>query len=218
MDVGRNRDYQVGTSGERLALLVLFILRRRYHPNVSVIVAAELPFGIRTIESRSKQAGRAECSHEVFVVVSVYGKIFLNRPRDIDGAKLHIVGGVKLVVGAALVSDRVELLKALGMDIASQVRQRSLGQHLDVVDAIIHGHRAFEHRTPKRDIALSGNGVGGNIDFRYYFLRSVRNDAAHADAGSEVQIGGRNLGGQIITDQADAIGLRAQLEHGTIGA
>ena len=104
------------------------------------------------------------------------------------------------------------------MDIATQVRNGSFGYHLDIVDSIIDSNNALEHRATQGDIAFAGNGIRRDIDFGDDFTQSLGDDTPQCDAGTKVQIGGRDLGGQIVAKHANTVGLRAQFEHRAIHA
>src|SRR5271167_5009369 len=116
VNIHRDRDDKIRPACERLAFLILFVLGRGDHPYIAVVVAAEFAFRIGSIQGRREKAGRAKSSDEIFIVVAIYGQIFFHRPYDIDGTKLDIISGVRLVVSAALVSDRIELLETFGVN------------------------------------------------------------------------------------------------------
>ena len=111
---------------------------------------------------------------------------------------------VRFAVRAALISDGLELLVALGMLLAAQMRQSRVRRHLDVIDAIVNGDRALQHRAAEGYIAFARNRIGGDIHFGHDLSRGVGDNAFHRDTSPEVQIRGRNLRGQAFRDQAHA--------------
>src|SRR5579862_9774877 len=79
-DVGWDSDHQIRAAGQGLSILILFVFRGGHYPDVTVVVAAELPFRIRSVESGREQAARAESSYKIFVVVPIHGEILFDRP------------------------------------------------------------------------------------------------------------------------------------------
>src|SRR5262249_12245552 len=109
-DIERNSDDQVRAAAHGFAILVRLALERAHHPNVAIIVTAELALGIRSFQRGREQPRRAERPDELLVVITEYREELFDGPFDFDRAEVHIVRSVGLVVGAAIVSDGLQLL------------------------------------------------------------------------------------------------------------
>src|SRR5262249_22650967 len=75
-NIQRHRHHEITLADERMAILVLFVLRGRDHPDVAVVVAAEFALWVRTVGCRREETRIVERADEVLVVVAEHSVEF----------------------------------------------------------------------------------------------------------------------------------------------
>src|SRR5579872_1440592 len=120
LHVRRDRHHQIRFALHWPAILVFFVLGRRHHPNIAVVVPAEFPLRIRTVRRWREEAAVAQRPDEFPVIVAIHRVKFFHRPGDVDGTQIDIVGCVHLAICAPIISHHVELLIAFRMWLAAQ--------------------------------------------------------------------------------------------------
>src|SRR5580700_10514960 len=121
--IERDCDDEVRSRGERLAVFILRAFVRRHHPDVAIVVAAELALWIRTFGRRCEKAGWAHLADKFLVVVAVDCVEFFERPFGVHAAEFDIIRRVELAVRSAIVRDGFELLVAFRELHAAEPRQ-----------------------------------------------------------------------------------------------
>src|SRR5205085_9141194 len=100
-----------------------------------------------------------------------------------------------------------------GTGFVAESRHCRFGYHLDVVQVIVYRDSIRYDGVTEPNVTFPQWRIEGDVHIKGDFACIVRDNAADSHARAQVQIGLRNLLGEMITEEANSVGLRTGLQQ-----